>query len=247
MASPRGRRPRADAQDQAPERVTMLRAGGLPRRRGEQALRMAGVAKAIGDPIRRQLIDVLRKHAGQDLRVRADPAVRVPDAQEGRRPSRPGERSASPRLVQHPGLSMAAKIRTLRRERQVAPRDRRGPEQRGVSLRPTVRTDGRPRWCARPTRPGLAVSPTRPLAATAPSESCTSRSRRRPGLPSALPWMRVSGQSRIPRSGSLLNAVAAAGPPAATRSSTTAYATREPVPIALATDRECAVAASPAA
>ena len=30
----------------------------------EQALRMAAVAKAIGDPIRLQLIDVLRKHAG---------------------------------------------------------------------------------------------------------------------------------------------------------------------------------------
>jgi ArsR family transcriptional regulator, arsenate/arsenite/antimonite-responsive transcriptional repressor len=31
----------------------------------EQAERMAVVAKAIGDPIRMQLIDVLRKHAGQ--------------------------------------------------------------------------------------------------------------------------------------------------------------------------------------
>jgi ArsR family transcriptional regulator, arsenate/arsenite/antimonite-responsive transcriptional repressor len=31
----------------------------------EQAERMALVAKAIGDPIRMQLIDVLRKHAGQ--------------------------------------------------------------------------------------------------------------------------------------------------------------------------------------
>jgi ArsR family transcriptional regulator, arsenate/arsenite/antimonite-responsive transcriptional repressor len=31
----------------------------------EQAERMAPVAKAIGDPIRMQLIDVLRKHAGQ--------------------------------------------------------------------------------------------------------------------------------------------------------------------------------------
>ena len=31
----------------------------------EQALRMAAVAKAIGDPIRLQLIDVLRKHAGK--------------------------------------------------------------------------------------------------------------------------------------------------------------------------------------
>ena len=30
----------------------------------EQALRMAAVAKAIGDPIRQQLIDGLRKHAG---------------------------------------------------------------------------------------------------------------------------------------------------------------------------------------
>ncbi len=31
----------------------------------EQALRMAEIAKALGDPIRLQLVDVLRKHAGQ--------------------------------------------------------------------------------------------------------------------------------------------------------------------------------------
>ncbi len=31
----------------------------------EQALRIAEVAKALGDPIRLQLVDVLRKHAGQ--------------------------------------------------------------------------------------------------------------------------------------------------------------------------------------
>ncbi len=31
----------------------------------EQALRMAHVAKALGDPVRLQLIDVLRKHAGK--------------------------------------------------------------------------------------------------------------------------------------------------------------------------------------
>src|ERR687894_2770990 len=31
----------------------------------EQALRMAEVAKAIGDPIRLQLVDVLRRHAGE--------------------------------------------------------------------------------------------------------------------------------------------------------------------------------------
>jgi ArsR family transcriptional regulator, arsenate/arsenite/antimonite-responsive transcriptional repressor len=31
----------------------------------EQAERMARIAKAIGDPIRLQLIDVLRKHAGK--------------------------------------------------------------------------------------------------------------------------------------------------------------------------------------
>jgi ArsR family transcriptional regulator, arsenate/arsenite/antimonite-responsive transcriptional repressor len=30
-----------------------------------QALRMAEVAKAIGDPVRLQLVDVLRKHAGK--------------------------------------------------------------------------------------------------------------------------------------------------------------------------------------
>jgi ArsR family transcriptional regulator len=31
----------------------------------EQALRMADVAKALGDPIRLQLVDVLRRHAGK--------------------------------------------------------------------------------------------------------------------------------------------------------------------------------------
>jgi ArsR family transcriptional regulator, arsenate/arsenite/antimonite-responsive transcriptional repressor len=31
----------------------------------DQAARMAGVAKALGDPIRLQLVDVLRKHAGK--------------------------------------------------------------------------------------------------------------------------------------------------------------------------------------
>jgi len=31
----------------------------------EHAVRMAAVAKALGDPIRLQLVDVLRKHAGQ--------------------------------------------------------------------------------------------------------------------------------------------------------------------------------------
>jgi len=31
----------------------------------EQALRIAEVAKAVGDPIRLQLVDVLRKHAGK--------------------------------------------------------------------------------------------------------------------------------------------------------------------------------------
>jgi ArsR family transcriptional regulator len=31
----------------------------------EEALRMAAVAKALGDPVRLQLIDVLRRHAGK--------------------------------------------------------------------------------------------------------------------------------------------------------------------------------------
>jgi ArsR family transcriptional regulator len=31
----------------------------------EQALRMAEIAKALGDPIRLQVVDVLRKHAGK--------------------------------------------------------------------------------------------------------------------------------------------------------------------------------------
>jgi ArsR family transcriptional regulator, arsenate/arsenite/antimonite-responsive transcriptional repressor len=30
-----------------------------------QAVRMASIAKALGDPVRLQLVDVLRKHAGQ--------------------------------------------------------------------------------------------------------------------------------------------------------------------------------------
>jgi ArsR family transcriptional regulator len=33
--------------------------------RRDQALRMAEVAKALGDPIRLQLVDVLRRHAGK--------------------------------------------------------------------------------------------------------------------------------------------------------------------------------------
>jgi ArsR family transcriptional regulator, arsenate/arsenite/antimonite-responsive transcriptional repressor len=31
----------------------------------EQALRMASIAKALGDPVRLQLVDVLKKHAGK--------------------------------------------------------------------------------------------------------------------------------------------------------------------------------------
>jgi ArsR family transcriptional regulator len=31
----------------------------------DQALRIAGIAKVLGDPIRLQLVDVLRKHAGK--------------------------------------------------------------------------------------------------------------------------------------------------------------------------------------
>ena len=31
----------------------------------EQAIRLAGIAKALGDPVRIELIDVLRKHAGK--------------------------------------------------------------------------------------------------------------------------------------------------------------------------------------
>ena len=33
--------------------------------RGAQAQRMAEIAKALGDPVRVQLVDVLRKHAGR--------------------------------------------------------------------------------------------------------------------------------------------------------------------------------------
>src|SRR3954452_20842037 len=38
---------------------------GYPDVGREQALRMAGVAKALGDPVRLQLVDVLRTHAGK--------------------------------------------------------------------------------------------------------------------------------------------------------------------------------------
>ena len=43
----------------------VLRAGRLPDVERETAERMARVAKALGDPIRLQLVDVLRKHAGK--------------------------------------------------------------------------------------------------------------------------------------------------------------------------------------
>src|SRR5215210_31053 len=49
------------------------------------------------------------------------------------------------------------------------------------------------------------------------------------------------------RSPSALRGQAAAARTSSRRSSATAYATRDPLPMALATDRECAVAASPAA
>ena len=51
----------------------------------DKAIRMADVAKALGDPVRLQLVDVLRKHAGKDpclghgpvhrLRARGAPAA----------------------------------------------------------------------------------------------------------------------------------------------------------------------------
>ena len=36
-----------------------------PAVRGEEADRLARIAKALGDPIRMQLVDVLRRHAGE--------------------------------------------------------------------------------------------------------------------------------------------------------------------------------------
>lgn len=38
---------------------------GYPDVARERAVRMAQVAKALGDPVRLQLVDVLRKHAGK--------------------------------------------------------------------------------------------------------------------------------------------------------------------------------------
>ena len=56
---------RADPQAQAPDRRAVLRAGRLPRRRARAGAPHGEVAKALGDPIRLQLVDVLRKHAGK--------------------------------------------------------------------------------------------------------------------------------------------------------------------------------------
>ena len=46
-------------------RRAVLRAGRLPRRRPRSGDPDGQVAKALGDPVRVQLIDVLRKHAGK--------------------------------------------------------------------------------------------------------------------------------------------------------------------------------------
>ena len=57
----------------------------------ERAVRMAAVAKALGDPVRLQLVDVLRKHAGKVCVcelvtvVRRHPAHPVPPSQEAAR------------------------------------------------------------------------------------------------------------------------------------------------------------------
>ena len=40
-----------------------------------QAIRMADVARALGDPVRVQLVDVLRKARRHGVRLRAGPAV----------------------------------------------------------------------------------------------------------------------------------------------------------------------------
>jgi DNA-binding transcriptional ArsR family regulator len=43
----------------------VLRAGRLSRRRARPGGGWRAVAKALGDPVRLQLVDVLRKHAGK--------------------------------------------------------------------------------------------------------------------------------------------------------------------------------------
>ena len=48
----------------------------------EKAVRMASVAKALGDPVRVQLVDVLRKHAGKVCVCELGAAVR-PDSVHG--------------------------------------------------------------------------------------------------------------------------------------------------------------------
>ena len=66
---------------------------------------------------------------------------------------RPRERSAVPHGVQPAGLHPAEADRDAARERQVPRRDRRDTEPQGRSCLFMVRTDGRPRWCARPMSP----------------------------------------------------------------------------------------------
>jgi ArsR family transcriptional regulator len=54
--APKTKRPAGECCAEAPVHPDIL---------PEQAERMAAIAKALGDPIRLQLVDVLRKHAGK--------------------------------------------------------------------------------------------------------------------------------------------------------------------------------------
>ena len=53
------------APKQKRRRRAVLRARRLPDVEREHAERMAAIAKALADPVRLQLVDVLRKHAGK--------------------------------------------------------------------------------------------------------------------------------------------------------------------------------------
>ena len=59
------RRSGASAEDQASPRGPCCDPVVYPDVERDQAIRLAEVAKALGDPIRLQLVDVLRKHAGK--------------------------------------------------------------------------------------------------------------------------------------------------------------------------------------
>ena len=67
----------------------------IPTSSAQQAERMAAVAKALGDPIRLQLVDVLRKHAGKVCVCELVPLFDLSPADASRTTSRCCARPAS--------------------------------------------------------------------------------------------------------------------------------------------------------